>query len=165
MKTRLAAMIYVHECGVASGLAVHGMDNEPHHADGETRIACRQGVLSLVEHLIARGAALEQPHAVTGSTALHSAANANQPHVVQMLVERGAQLEARARYGATPLMLASCRGHLSVVRLLLDAGARADAKDENGMSASMHARAASRRGVLAVLKGAVKRGAPRNVDA
>ena len=41
----------------------------------------------------------------SGSTALHGAAVANQPAIVEFLVERGAKLDARNKLGWTPLMV------------------------------------------------------------
>ena len=51
---------------------------------------------------------------------------------VRLLLDAGADLEARNVYGFTPLLYAAGNGHTEAVRLLLDAGAAVDARDEGG---------------------------------
>ncbi|KAH7124341.1 ankyrin repeat-containing domain protein [Dactylonectria macrodidyma] len=45
---------------------------------------------------------------------------------------KGAEVDARDRYGRTPLSYAAWNGHMAVVQLLVKAGARVDSKDEIG---------------------------------
>ena len=68
-----------------------------------------------------------------GRTPLHLAvALSHNPSVVQLLVDAGAELEARDRHGSTPLHSAISNTNLSVIRALLDVGADVEARDRRG---------------------------------
>jgi ankyrin repeat protein len=49
--------------------------------------------------------------------------------VVKLLLEKGAELEAKDSAGHTPLWLTVGKGHEAVVKLLLEKGAELEAKD------------------------------------
>ncbi len=57
-------------------------------------------------------------------TPLHKAALWGQKETVKMLLDWGADINARDEKGETPLYKASFRGKWDVVQLLLDNGAR-----------------------------------------
>jgi ankyrin repeat protein len=59
--------------------------------------------------------------------------------VLEELLDKGADINAKGRYGITALMLSSERGHVGVVQLLLAKGADVSAKDDLGVTALMHA--------------------------
>jgi ankyrin repeat protein len=69
-----------------------------------------------------------------GETALHAAADADRGDVVDLLVNRGASLEARDIKGATPLHHAVERGSLDAMVALADRGADVNAVNEKGMT-------------------------------
>jgi ankyrin repeat protein len=48
--------------------------------------------------------------------------------VVKLLVEKGAELEAKGDSGQTPLLYATEEGHEVVVKLLVEKGAKLEAK-------------------------------------
>ena len=50
---------------------------------------------------------------------------------MELLLSKGALIEARARYNYTPLHFAAQDGHTSIVELLLSKGASAKAVDDN----------------------------------
>ena len=57
--------------------------------------------------------------------ALHSAVCRGHVDIVKLLLEKGAELEARGKvYGRTPLSWAAGNGHEAVVKLLLEKGAK-----------------------------------------
>ena len=84
---------------------------------GETAIsiAAYLGKLEYVRKLAEAGARLDFP----GWPPLAYAAFNNHPQVVEYLIEKGANINARTETGATPLYLASRYGHTDVVKLLL----------------------------------------------
>ncbi len=59
------------------------------------------------------------------------------PEIVKILIDAGADVNAREERGAlkTALMIASRKGFADVVKLLLEAGAEVDAKDDVGLTA------------------------------
>ncbi len=67
-----------------------------------------------------------------GETCLIIAALEGHLSICRLLIDKGAQLEAKNRYGNTPLQLAAERGHVEVVRLLCDIGADIEARDNHG---------------------------------
>ena len=60
---------------------------------------------------------------------LYEAARKGDAAEVRALLDRGAEVDARFRYGATALFKAAERGHTEVVKLLLERGADATVKD------------------------------------
>ncbi len=77
-----------------------------------------------VARLILEAGADPDTYTVTAVTALHFAADADAVGVVEALVTRGADMNARDGFAErTPLMFAAVRGADAAVRALLDAGA------------------------------------------
>lgn len=64
-----------------------------------------------------------------GGTALHLAAARGHAHLVPILTDAGADVQAVDTRGTTPLYAAAARGDLATVRALLDAGAHPDGPD------------------------------------
>ena len=58
-----------------------------------------------------------------GKTGLHWAAETDRAHVAQMLLDAGADIEAKTSWGATPLDWAAAMGSINVADLLLSRGA------------------------------------------
>jgi ankyrin repeat protein len=69
---------------------------------------------------------------VDGFTAMHAAAEVDNPTIIPWLVAHGVALEARTRHGHTPLHIAAALGHVAAAQALLDAGADADASSPSG---------------------------------
>lgn len=65
-------------------------------------------------------------------TALHAGASRGDAEIVKMLLEAGADANARQHGGFVPLHSAAANGNAPVVVLLLLHGARADAKTDDG---------------------------------
>jgi len=76
---------------------------------------------------------------------------------VAALLDRGANREARNKFGETPLMVAAAAGHADVVDLLLRRGAELEAEDARGFNAADVAASLKREAVVSAL---TKRGLP-----
>lgn len=109
---------------------------------GETplMLAALKGHASLVERLLARGAAVNQ----SGWAPLHYAATGPDSRIVGLLVERGARLDARSPNGTTPLMMAAQYGSEASVDVLLARGADPRARNDRDLTAADFARLAGR---------------------
>lgn len=62
-------------------------------------------------------------------TPLHWASHRGYTNMATLLINRGADIEAKGEVGRTPLHLAARGGRIAVVKLLLNAGADTEAKD------------------------------------
>jgi ankyrin repeat protein/truncated hemoglobin YjbI len=62
----------------------------------------------------------------------------NELHRVTVLLDYGASVDDRGRYGLTALHYAVRGGKLPLIRLLLERGAEVDAPDENGLTPLLH---------------------------
>ncbi len=88
---------------------------------------------------------LEAPHvnvdiidkSISGFSAVHYAAKLNNPEIIEMLVDYGANVDLPSRgknKGNTPLMIAAWNGFSEIVDYLLGHGACADQQDGNGFT-------------------------------
>ncbi|CAD5116068.1 DgyrCDS4999 [Dimorphilus gyrociliatus] len=87
-----------------------------------------------LERLLERvdDAALNIPNMNTGRTYLCSAAHDGDYKAVEVLLNKGAELDIVDRSGQNALILASRQGHVEVVKQLLNAGADVDCGDHEG---------------------------------
>jgi len=90
----------------------------------------------------------------SGRTPLHLAASRGHLDVARLLVESGADVDARSEFGYTPLHVAAMEGYLDVARLLVESGADVDARDKKGRTPLDLARKGGHREVMKLLKSA-----------
>ncbi len=64
-----------------------------------------------------------------GNTPLHEATSYGYTEVVKLLLEKGADLNAKNEFGSTPMLLAVINGKKYIVRLLLEKGVDVNAKN------------------------------------
>src|SRR5262249_3779836 len=64
--------------------------------------------------------------------------SSNELHRVRVLLEYGASVDDRGRYGLTALHYAVRGGKVPLIRLLLERGAQVDALDEDGLTPLLH---------------------------
>ena len=91
-------------------------------ADEQLLAAAQQGHLTVVQELLANGAAVNVPRQ-DGQTPLHLAAANGHVEIVAALLEAEADFDFQANPGWTPLMLAAAKGHKAIVDMLIAAGA------------------------------------------
>jgi len=90
--------------------------------------------------------------------------SSNELHRVRVLLDYGASVDDRGRYGRTALHYAVRGGKLPLIRLLLERGAPADALDEDGLTPLLHlSKTRSRADPVPVMELLVASGA--NIDA
>ncbi len=92
--------------------------------------------LDLIDQLLENNVEVNQQD-MTGSTALHYASRKGSTHVVNKLLDAGADHTITNSLAETPLLLASARGHSEVVKALIEKGSNANEIDKNGWSALM----------------------------
>ncbi|XP_036970836.1 CARD- and ANK-containing Inflammasome Adaptor Protein [Acanthopagrus latus] len=81
--------------------------------------AAEHGHLSIIEHLIRKGATLDLQDS-KGHTALHRAASRGHTNIVNALVQAGAPIYSLDLQGRTPVHLAAENEHLSSVKVLVE---------------------------------------------
>ena len=105
------------------------------------RRAAYDGNVETVEDLLAKGVD-KDTRGQFGYTALMAAAMMGHTSIVLLLLNKGADLEARngvASRGENALLLAATFGHTYVAKLLLDKGADIEARNRQGYTAVMKA--------------------------
>jgi ankyrin repeat protein len=140
---------------VADALWAHpALEVDAANAQGETPLmmAALKGRLEWARRLLDRGAKPQRE----GWAPLHYAATGPEPKVVELLLARGAAVDARSPNGSTPLMMAARYGSETSVDLLLVGGADARARNDQGLDAAAFARAEGRDKLAARLAGTAR---------
>lgn len=129
-----------------------GLDPNVANRDGQTLlyVAVKGNQLKMAEYLLSAGAGVDVPSSGTGRTPLFQAAfdgfhesltdmfddivDKNAAAMVELLIARGADVNARNQFGWTPLHDAVAGKNLHVVKILLAHGAAADVSDQDGVT-------------------------------
>jgi hypothetical protein len=131
-------------------LASPALDLNLANAVGETPLmmAAMYGRLDWANKLLARGAAAHKP----GWSPVHYAAIGPNTQVLAVLLDRGADIDARAPNGSTPLMMAARYGAEDNVKLLIRRGADKELRNDRNQSALDMARGAGRMYLVPMLQ-------------
>jgi hypothetical protein len=131
-------------------LASPVLDIDAANAVGETALmmAALKGRTEWVRKLIDRGAKVQKP----GWSPVHYAATGPSAEILILLLDRGADVNARAPNRNTPLMLAARYGPEENVKLLLQRGADKKLINDRNLSAADMARTADRATLLPLLQ-------------
>jgi ankyrin repeat protein len=120
-------------------------------------IAAHKGDLTSLQHLIDNGTDINKKSSSERSeTALHLAAMEGNMECARLLLESGADIEAKNRRGRSALQLAAELGQSAMVDFLAEMGADLEAKDCYGLTA-LHL--AARHSHTAIVQVLVQRGA------
>ena len=97
--------------------------------------ACQWGNIEIASMLIKKGAAVNIPRKNKGDrTALMEATRGKYKQIVSLLLDNGANVNAKDAHGQTALIWASCEGYIDIVSILLDNGADVNTKDNNNQT-------------------------------
>lgn len=118
------------ELFLARGADIHRVNRFGEQA---LQLAAWKGHADAVRWLLDRGAAASRKGMEWG--ALHYAVFAGRKEIARLLMERGADVNARAPNGSTVLMMAAREAHEDLARALLDAGAAPEPVNDRGDSA------------------------------
>lgn len=116
-------------------------------------MAALKGEVGIARTLLARGAKVNKP----GWSALHYAATGGNVEMIKLLLDHGANIEARSPNESTPLMMAARYGSFDGVQLLLRAGADPRAQNQLAMDALDFAASAERPDSMELLTEAKRR--------
>lgn len=133
-ETVLMISLREHSMKVFAALLAHPdiqLEARARNGDTALMLACYLGNRAAVDGLIASGAQINRP----GWTALHYAAAHGDLHIIALLLEHSAYIDAESPNKTTPLMMAVSTRKLSAVQLLLEEGADLGARNDAGMAA------------------------------
>jgi ankyrin repeat protein len=136
------------EAEFAAVLIRSGSDPDAKELEGHTPLY-RTSTAEVARVLLEAGATVDVPSGPTRGTPLHQAARQGRGRVATVLLDHGADLEARDNKGQTPLRRAvNCR-KLQLVELFVRRGANPHAEDNRGVTPLDVARTAEMKRALA----------------
>lgn len=119
-------------------------------------LPCLQfGRANVARYLLERGADLSATDDKYGSTALHTASFNGHLDVASILLDWGANVDARNNNSLTPLHYAASNGHVDLAKLFLSRGADPQSKSRAGLSPLDKAQ--GRPTMVALLRDAIRR--------
>jgi|GEM_PF-1747280 len=135
------------------------MANQEQPTDAQLREAVKAGDTAKASALVDQGADLESRAYAGGATPLGYAADSGDVGMIQLLLKRGAKIEATGDRGRTPLLVAVVGGKSQAVDALLAAGANPNAVDHDGKPALV---LAADQGSAEVARKLLAKGADKN---
>jgi len=101
--------------------------------------ACGHGDLQRVKTYLGLGMDVNAKSGERGYFPLFGASCEGHLHIVKLLLEQGADVNAKLNDGTSSLYFASRQGHLNIVKLLLEQGADINALTDDNLTALGHA--------------------------
>jgi hypothetical protein len=98
----------------------------------DIRTAARTGNMEAIKKYLAAGADINALDNEVGMTLLMWASLFGQTETIELLIQKGADVNAKNRSGTTPLHGATFLGQIEAVELLIQKGADADARTNEG---------------------------------
>jgi hypothetical protein len=125
-------------------------------------VCSKEDLLEVVRALLSRNDVLRYINAKDniGATPLHDASMKGRTEVVNLLIEKGADIHVKNKNGYTALHYASMKGRTEVVNLLIEKGADINVKNNNGLTPLCWA---SRNGLTEVVNLLIEKGADIHV--
>ena len=98
-------------------------------------VAIENGDVEILKELLNRNPKLTKKKDSLGQTPLHHAAYCGQTEIVQLLLEKKADVNCQDEKGATALRQAAQQGHLEIVKVLLEKKADVNCRSKEGATA------------------------------
>ncbi|CAH0389141.1 unnamed protein product [Bemisia tabaci] len=114
-------------------------------------LACEEGHLRIVTHLLKRGAQINWRRPIDNYSALHIACQKGHTEIVSVLLNNGALVNVKGNNGITPLHLAAVKGFLKIVELLIAKSADVNAQASKGSTAVLLAVEKEHEGIVKLL--------------
>jgi hypothetical protein len=96
----------------------------------------KKGLTTSVKRLLSiRNINVNMKEDESGWTQLHCAAYNGNVEIARLLLQNGAEVNAKGNYGSTPLHWAAIHGHVDILHLLVENGANLEAQENDGYRA------------------------------
>ena len=141
MISRIFFIIFTLIIGISHGIDLNGI----------LVTSAREGDINRAIIALNNGSDIESRSRDGGWTALHEACFSGEINLVRVLIERGANLEARNLHFDTPLHIAAFHGRRAIVEILLEIGALVDPTNQDGSTPLIGAAFAGRTEVCNIL--------------
>jgi ankyrin repeat protein len=137
---------------VAKLLVNRGADTSFRTTSGQTPLlaAVRGGHLEVISLLFDESGFTHEVYE-NHSTLLHHASGIENPHVAKLLLERGADIEAKNIWDMRPIHHASFHGRVGTVKLLVESGADTKVKSYDGRTPLSYAAGRGHKSVVQLL--------------
>jgi ankyrin repeat protein len=144
---------------VIPALLQAGADATAHDPRGYTALilASYNGRAAATRALLDHCAPVNAPDAARGNTPLHGVAFKGYDAIAELLIQAGADVDARNAAGQTALMMAALFGRTAIFEMLIAAGADPEAMDAAGNSAESVAAAQGNADMLRTIAAARSR--------